>query len=373
MKSEVWILGATGRSGRAIASRLDAAGVPLVLAGRDRGRLETVLAGLTNHHRLAAGSLETNLSLLAQDAPGVVVNTVGPFAATALSVGRACPPGTHYVDIANEFTAVEDILRLDRRAAGAHQVLITGAGYGVLATESVVLRLCARRPRPTRVRVDALPAIALDDGPIGSALAGSILAVLRFGGREVRGGRLVTSPVASHPMLLTTPDGDALRTGSGASGELLAAWRASDADVVIAASTAAPSGFVVRRLVVPALAGLVRAPGVSLVMTSIIARLTFRAAPMPRTSSWAHARAEWASGEVSEGWLRVGDGSDFTADVVTEVTHRLLRGEGRPGAHTPGALFGPDLVEAVGGTFTITETISETVNTTAAEGGGADD
>jgi hypothetical protein len=76
---------------------------------------------------------------------------------------------------------------------------------------------------------------------------------------------------------------------------------------------------------------------------------------MPRQSSWAHARVEWASGKASEGWLRVGDGSEFTPDVAAEVAHRLLKGEGRPGAHTPGALFGPGLAEAVGGTFTITE------------------
>ena len=30
---------------------------------------------------------------------------------------------------------------------------------------------------------------------------------------------------------------------------------------------------------------------------------------------------------------------------------RPLEGEGRPGAYTPGALFGPELAEAVGGKF----------------------
>ncbi len=42
MSSEVWVLGATGRTGRAVATRLHEAGVSLMLVGRDRERLEGV-------------------------------------------------------------------------------------------------------------------------------------------------------------------------------------------------------------------------------------------------------------------------------------------------------------------------------------------
>ena len=67
---------------------------------------------------------------------------------------------------------------------------------------------------------------------------------------------------------------------------------------------------------------------------------------------------EWSDGTVREGWLRVGDGTDFTAAVAAEVTQRLLRGEGRPGAHTPGSLFGPELAEAIGGEFVVDHDVS---------------
>lgn len=354
MRSEIWILGASGRSGSEIARRLDATGVALVLVGRSYERLERLRLTLTGAHRLIVGSFDENLAQLEADAPGVVVNTVGPFAATSLRAARACPPGTHYVDIANEFSAVDDVLRLDRQAASAGQVLVTGSGYGVLATESVVLRLCAGRPRPARVRVDALPSVAIAAGTVGTALAGSIVEVLRFGGREVRHGRLVRAATASHPLSLVTPSGDTRSTGSGANGELLAAWRASDADTVIAASTAAPSSPVVRRLVLPVLSLLIRVPGAPALLARLVASIRLRESPMRAGGSWAHARAEWETGEVGEGWLRVGDGGNFTADVTAEVALRLLRGEGRPGAHTPGALFGPELAEAVGGVMTIT-------------------
>jgi hypothetical protein len=42
---------------------------------------------------------------------------------------------------------------------------------------------------------------------------------------------------------------------------------------------------------------------------------------------------------------------DFTIAVASEVAMRLARGEGRPGAFTPGELFGTELAIAAGGTF----------------------
>jgi hypothetical protein len=70
---------------------------------------------------------------------------------------------------------------------------------------------------------------------------------------------------------------------------------------------------------------------------------------------------EWADGSTQEGWLRVGDAQVFTGAVPAEVTRRLLAGEGRPGAFTPAALFGPSLALACGGEYVIDDGAYETV------------
>jgi hypothetical protein len=41
------------------------------------------------------------------------------------------------------------------------------------------------------------------------------------------------------------------------------------------------------------------------------------------------------------------------ADVAAATATRLARGEGKPGAHTPAAGFGPDLATAAGGTLVL--------------------
>lgn len=350
MSDEIWVLGATGRTGRAVATRLHEAGAPLVLAGRDRERVQATARRLGDS-RVRVGSLDAILSELAVDPPAVVVNTIGPFASTAAIVARACPPGTHYVDVANELPAVQAILDLDREAADRGSALVTGAGFGVVATESVLLALCEGRPPASRVRVDAVPSVAGEAGVIGAALAHTILDGIPAGGRAVRQGRLVSAAVFADAEQLRTPDGDVVTTASLPSGELLAAWRGSHADFVLAANSEAPSGSAARALM-PTVSALFRIPGVVGFAAGRLARVKTKAKDRPRESSWARARVQWPSGEVREGWLRAGeDAMAFTAAAAAEVAQRLVRGEGQAGAHTPGEVFGPELAEAAGGEF----------------------
>ncbi len=351
--TEIWILGATGRIGRQVAANLAAAQVSPVLVGRDSVRLRELARSIGGDPRIVeAGSVDAVVAELSRNAPAVVVNTIGPFTETALPIARACQPGTHYVDMANEFRAVAAILDLHREAADADRSFVTGAGFGVLATESVLMQVCEGEPAPSRVRVDAVASVATEPGVIGSALASSVLDGVSFGGRRIEYGRLTRSQLGAEPARLTTPDGDAVVTGSAPTAELLAAWRASKADSVVAASIAAPTKLAAR-LVVPAVSAVLRVPGVARFGARRLARVSVKARDMPRRHSWGHARVEWPSGASREGWLRAGDGMDFTAAVAAEVALRLARGEGSPGAYTPGALFGPEVAIAAGGEFLI--------------------
>jgi hypothetical protein len=48
---------------------------------------------------------------------------------------------------------------------------------------------------------------------------------------------------------------------------------------------------------------------------------------------------------------RVGEAAAYTGKVPAEAARRLLAGEGRPGAYTPAAVFGPELAQACGGEY----------------------
>jgi len=350
MSDQIWILGATGRSGRGIAELLHATGHKLVLAGRNASGLRA-LADRLGSADTATGPLDSLLAQLRDAAPAVVVNTVGPFARTSARVIEACPPGTHYVDIANEIPAFEQAFDQHSSAVGRGSTIVTGAGFGVLATESLVAQMCARWPGPARVRVDAIASLAIEEGVIGSALAGSILDGLPDGGRQVEQGRLVRAGLAGQRQRLTTPDGDPVTTSLLPSGDLLAAWRTSGAGAVVSGSAMLPSGPSARVLL-PAVSLLARVSVLRRFAIDRLAAVRTRPREMERRSSWGHCAMEWPDGTRREGWLRLGDAGDFTSAATAEVARRLAGQEDvATGAYTPAALFGPSLVVDLGGEF----------------------
>ena len=345
---EVWVLGATGRSGRAIARALVGRGVPVVLVGRDRARLAAVTPD--GSRTLVAATLQAQAAEIRRQRPGVVINTIGPFADTALPIAQACLPASHYLDLANDVISAAAVLGLHQQAVAVGRTLVTGAGFGVLATESVVAMMCRDQPPAARVRVDALPSVATEAGPVGEALAATILAGLPAGGRRYQDGQLVRTRLGSQPQQLTLPYGPPVTTTAVPYGDLRAAQRTSGAPDVVSASSLLPAGTAARLLLAVAAAALALGPLRALAQRRL-AQVQVKDRPRPSEHSWAHARVQWPDGTVREGWLRTGDAQDFTVATATLVAARLAAGDASPGAYTPAAALGPDLATAAGGTF----------------------
>jgi len=349
----VWILGATGRIGTAIAARLEERAVPLALVGRDRERLNKVRADLGQDDTvkiLLADTAEDMAAHIGRERPAVVINTMGSYADTAELIARACMPGGHYVDLAADLTSIPTLLELHDAATATGSTLVTGAGFGVHATEAVVVALCENRPTPSDVRVDALSSVASVAGVTGEAIAATIMDVINTGGRRYENGRLVKTRLGADATSHTLPDGQTAKSASAPSGELLAAQRASGAPNVTVTTGLAPTSPVVRA-VLPAFAALLSVPSLRRLAVRQMAKVAIKAAPRPRTYSWGHAVVTWPDGTSREGWLRTGDGMDYTADLAAEIATRLARGEGKPGAYTPAAAFSADLITAAGATL----------------------
>ncbi|MFD4637543.1 saccharopine dehydrogenase NADP-binding domain-containing protein [Lentzea sp. NPDC058436] len=345
----IWVLGATGRVGRAVTTALLDRGENVVLVGRESARLSE-LAASTGLRVVIADGAERIAAAIREERPAVVVNTIGGYGESATTIARACLPGGHYLDQAADLTAVPRLLALHDEAAAAGSTLVTGAGFGVLATEAVVAKLCEGRPVPAQVRVDAVAAVAIEAGLLGSALAASIIDVLVTGGRRFRNGSLTKSSIGTGARTLHLPDGEQAAVSEAPSAELLAAQRASGAPEVIAATAMMPASPVMRA-VLPLAGRLLALEPLRRFAIGRMAGVETKAAPSPRTHSWGHAVVTWPDGTTREGWLKAGEGMDFTAGVSAEVAARLARGEGKPGAYTPAAAFGPELATAAGGEF----------------------
>jgi len=349
---DVWILGAAGRVGSAVASDLVAAGASVVLVGRNRASLTALAGRIGGRSRIVTTtSFEGLRAELANAGPIVVANLIGPFAETAVPTAMATAPGSAYLDLSNELPAMTGILNLDQVAVATNRCFVSGAGWGVLAAEAAVLKLCKDRPPAARVRVDVAPFIDAP-GLLGPTVAATIVDGIPAGTSIYDRGRLVRTGIGSHRETLTAPDGSKIGTGAVSTADLEAARRASGASFAIAASTMAPSAPMVRAMM-PLIAALFGFKGVRAFAKKRVANINVAPAKGPAKPSWAHARVEWDDGRVSEAWLKAGEGMAFTAKIAAEVALRLSRNEGRPGAFTPGALFGAELAETAGAEFIV--------------------
>ncbi|MBF6175799.1 saccharopine dehydrogenase NADP-binding domain-containing protein [Nocardia blacklockiae] len=352
-QDEIWILGATGRVGRAVAAQLAAAGVVPVLIGRDAGRLRAAAADLgldADSKIVVASGAEAMAAEITRQRPAVVVNTIGDYAETAVLLARACMPGGHYLDQANDPAAFHRVFALHDEAVAAGSTLVVGAGFGVVGTEAIVARLCENRPVPSRVRVDTFASVAVEGGVLGPALAASIVDSLAMGGRRYDGGRLVETRLGAEVQHLTLPDGERMSSVGVPSGELIAAHRVSGAPSVSATSGLLPASLAVRAAL-PLLSAILRIRRVRSFAIRRMAGIKTEAAPRPRAHTWGHAVITWPDGTAREGWLRAGDAMEFTSAVAAQTALRLAAGKGRPGAHTPAAALGPDLATAAGAEF----------------------
>ncbi|NUT21816.1 MAG: hypothetical protein HOV77_21790 [Hamadaea sp.] len=348
---EIWILGAAGRIGGAVTANLAAQGLKPVLVGResDGDRLRKIAADLGSRVVIVDG-VDSIAAEITRQRPAVVFNGIGNYAETASIIARACLPGGHYLDLAADLTAVPRLLDLHQEAEQAGSTLVTGSGFGVLATEAVVIQLCEDRPAPATVRVDAVASASLSAGVVGAAFATSMIDMFTTGGRRYTDGRLVPARLGADLQNLTLPDGEQAKSAGAPSAELIAAHRASNAPSVTVTTGLAPTSLAVRA-VAPLAGKLLSIAPLRRFALGQIAKAKMKETPAPRTYSWGHAVVTWADGTRREGWLRAGEAMAYTASVAATVAANLARGEGRPGAYTPGALFGAGVAEQAGGQF----------------------
>jgi short subunit dehydrogenase-like uncharacterized protein len=251
--------------------------------------------------------------------------------------------GSHYVDLANELEPVRALLDLDTEAKSQGVTLITGAGFGVLATEALVVELRGDRPAAASVSVAALPAV----DSMGSAVLASAIDAMGYGGRRYRDGQLVRTRLGADHARIPLPNSPAREALSIPTGELEAAHRASGAVDVLAYSSEVPSGPVVRA-VLPAVSALLAARPIRAAAQRLASRLRLSPPVKSGDVSWAYARLEWPDGSRRRAWLRTGEGYRFTAKVAAHTAARISEGSTAAGAFTPGALFGTELALAAG-------------------------
>jgi saccharopine dehydrogenase-like NADP-dependent oxidoreductase len=153
----VLVVGGTGFFGNRIAAALAAtAGVNVLLAGRDRTRLEATATalGLSKENVVAVDVNSENLSqTLSASRARVLIHTAGPFQQQHYHVARAAiAAGCHYIDLADSRSFVAGINGLDQQARDRGVSVISGASTVPALSSAVVDELATHFQRLDSIR-----------------------------------------------------------------------------------------------------------------------------------------------------------------------------------------------------------------------------
>jgi short subunit dehydrogenase-like uncharacterized protein len=208
MPGRIVLYGATGYMGGLTARAMVAGGARPVLAGRDRGRLESVAAQLAG---TGDGSeLETAVAGIESPAPlrrllgagDVLVSTAGPFLKVGRSaVAAAVDAGATYLDSSGEPPFIRQVFEeFGPHAEHSGAVLLTALGYDyVPGNLAGALALEAAGPAAARVRVGYFVRGNIRQGTSAGTRA-SVAGVLLEPGYAFRGGRVVSERTAARVM-----------------------------------------------------------------------------------------------------------------------------------------------------------------------------
>lgn len=200
----ILVLGATGYTGIQVARALAALGAEVILAARDRAKLDALARELNvTAARVIASPFGANLDALF-DGAGVVVDTIGPFIQFGMPVvAQAIERGVHYVDITGEQVFIKRVLDRFDDAARERGIAVLCAqafefalGYGagaLLASEYAPL---------TRLEIF----YRTRGGAMSHGSAKSTLGIFTHAAYEYRDGKLQRARPRWNPVAVKFPD-----------------------------------------------------------------------------------------------------------------------------------------------------------------------
>jgi short subunit dehydrogenase-like uncharacterized protein len=335
------IYGANGYTGRLVARRAAARGLPAVLAGRNAVAVGALADELGMEGAVVDLGTPAELRAALHDVAAVAL-CAGPFAHTAAPMIDAChATGTHYLDVTGELPVLRAVLDRAAEAGDAGVALVTGAGFDVVPTDCLAARLAGALPGATHLEL----AFHAPGGP-SRGTATTALAAAGEGGLVRRDGALVPTPLGSPSRLVPFPSRPR-RAGAVPWGDLVTAHHSTGiGDITVYSTLAGRPG------------GLMRA-GPRLLRYRVVRNLAARvvnrrpAGPSDATRAatfvevWGEVRDR--AGRVRAAALTGPNAYDLTAASVLAAVDRLLAGAVAPGAHTPATAFGPEFLDDLDG------------------------
>jgi short subunit dehydrogenase-like uncharacterized protein len=330
----ILVYGAYGYTGQLIVREAVAAGIPLILAGRDRQRTEA----LAREHGLPCRVF----GLEAPDLSGVraVLHCAGPFSRTAAPMVDAClRAGVHYLDITGEISVFEALAARDAEAKHAGVLLLPGAGFDVVPSDCLAAHVARRLPTARSLR------LALwTRGVISHGTATTLVENLGGPGAVRREGRIVPVP-AGHDRRTFAFGAERREAATIPWGDVSTAFYTTGIPN-IAVYTVLPAAVMVGMRWSGLFGPLLRSAPVQRQLQRYIDGRPAGPTDAEREAGSCRivAEAEDDAGKVVQSLLTAPEGYTLTARTALELARRAAAGDAPIGFQTPARAYGADFI-----------------------------
>jgi len=337
MPDPILLYGAYGYTGRLIAEAAREKGVELLLAGRDRGRLQALGKKLGLQVEACALDEAAKLEKLVARSSGVL-HCAGPFSRTSEPMVRAClSVGRHYLDVTGEVEVFEALAKRDAQAKAKGIMLLPGVGFDVVPSD------CLANHVSSRLEDAHWLTLAIHSrGAFSRGTLTTVVENLPKGSLVRREGKLV--PQRTGELTRDIDYGSGPLPSMGIPwGDLVTAYRSTGIENIEVLTTV-PSR--VAPLIVGRLGPHLGSSLAQGLLHKVLARLPEGPTPSQRASGSSHMYAEVRNraGKVVRARLHGPDTYTLTRETALHIASRVAKGEFKPGFQTPATVYGADLV-----------------------------
>lgn len=346
MPAQFMIYGATGYTGKLTARMAKEQGLRPVLSGRNAVKLKAFAEPLGLEYRAACLDEANRLAQALHDID-VVLNTAGPFSATARPVVDAClRTGTHYLDITGEIPVFEALYRRDAEARSRNVMIMPGVGFVVVPSDCLAAHVAARLPGTQHLKIGISRVDFISRGS-----AKTMIELVSDAVKIRQNGVITSIPIGSLER--------GFDYGRGYQPSTAVSW----GDVFTAFYTTGIPSIEVYTEASLLERGVYQLGGYfAWVLNTAPSQILLKtlAEMLPEGPSDEEraacervivAEAEDRSGRRVRSRLRTPDGYIFTAVTALAIVERVLKGEYEVGFQTPARVYGADFVLNFNGVF----------------------
>jgi short subunit dehydrogenase-like uncharacterized protein len=345
-KPDPWMIyGANGYTGALAARQAKGRGEAPILAGRNLPAIEALGRELDLPTR---GFDLDRPEEVARQLQGVsaVLHCAGPFSATAAPMLEGCiASGTHYLDITGELDVFLRIREADERLKQAKIVAIPGSGFDVVPSDCMAALLKEALPAATHLRL----AFKISHGIASPGSAKTMVETLYKGARIRRDGAVVTVDPGTLVGQFPFNDHKDESAMALAWGDVATAYQSTGIPN-IECYMGMPESQIKAMKMGPVVRKVMGLPKVQGFLKKQIGKHVKGPTEAQRTGAKVFLVGEARAGfKLKRMRVTCPEGYDFTATTGIESTIRVVRGDVKPGAHTPSTAFGADYIKSFDG------------------------